>query len=83
MVRQLLLHGAELEVVNSNHQTPLDCAHSRVREALYHRRASIKHKSTSSADTSLTTVSAREGAVRCSEGDEGERVGAEMRADVL
>ena len=58
VVRQLLIHGAELEVVNSNQQTPLDCAHSRVREALHHRRASISHKATSNADTSLPLVSA-------------------------
>ena len=83
MVRQLLIHGAELEVVNFNQQTPLDCAHSRVREALHHRRASIRHKSTSGADTPLAPVSVREGAVRYSEGDEGEWVGAEVRSCVF
>ena len=67
VVRQLLMHGAELEVVNFNHQTPLDCAHSRVKEVLFHRRASISHKSTSSASNTLPLVSVR---VWCGEGDE-------------
>ena len=59
VVRQLLIHGAELEVVNSDQQTPLDCAHSRVREALHHRRASISHKATSSTDTTVSQVRER------------------------
>lgn len=72
MVRLLLTHGAELEVVNSNQQTPVDCAHSRVREVLFLRRASISHKSTSSASNTLPLVSVRVG---YGEGDEGEWVG--------
>lgn len=56
VVRQLLIHGAELEVANSDQQTPLDCAHSRVREALHHRRATISHKATGNTDTTVPQV---------------------------
>ena len=76
VVRLLLMHGAELEVVNFNQETPLDCAHSRVKEVLFHRKASISHKSTSSASNTLPLVSVRVG---CGEGDEGEWVGVEVR----
>ena len=49
----LLLHGARLDVTNSNMQTPVDVAHSRVKDVIENRRASVRAKSFSVMEGSL------------------------------
>jgi ankyrin repeat protein len=53
VVRMLLLHGARLDVTNSNMQTPVDVAHSRVKDVIENRRASVRAKSFSVMEGSL------------------------------